>query len=500
VLPGVTVRLTPEGEVLVQGPNVMAGYWHDPERTAEVLRDGWLHTGDLATIDSQGNLSITGRAKDLIVLPSGLKVWPQDVEEVLRAEPAVRDAAIMGVPTATGGLKLHAYLLPASPAESAADLSALVARCNGRLAQHQRITTASWWAEDDFLRTAMGKVRRHLLPLPSATQTVAVESVLADDDPVGQAIAGLARVPAVLPGQTLGDLGLDSLGLVELALALEEKTGKASVMATTDLAVEQVRASLAAAPEREADATGTRRVRSPWAAPPVWPYTWGRRLRFLSFPVDLLYRYAVTRTVVTGQEHLDGLSPRVIFAGTHHGFADMPLVRYALARTPARHLARRLVIATVSTGIFHHRFYGSWARLAFGLYPLSQASERDASLRGLVAVATRGNVILIFPQGVHASPEQERRGDPAVGFRPGVAYLAEALGAPVVPFGLAGTERLVPPSLENYRGRRVLGIPLVLRRGPLAITWSAIAPPAGRATRRVRRSASGGLLCPDPPG
>jgi 1-acyl-sn-glycerol-3-phosphate acyltransferase len=316
-------------------------------------------------------------------------------------------------------------------------------------------------------------VRRHLLPPPSATQTVAVEPVLADDDPVGQVIAGIARVPAVLPGQTLGGLGLDSLGLVELALALEEKTGKAvgDGDLRLDMAVEQVRASLAATPEREADATGTRLVRGTWAAPPVWPYTWGRLLRFLSFPVDLLYRYAVTRTVVIGHEHLDGLSPRVIFAGTHHGFADMPLVRYALARSPACHLARRLVVATVATGIFHHRFYGPWALLAFGLYPLSQSSDRDASLRGLIRLAKMGNVMLIFPQGVHTWPEQERSGDPAVRFRPGVAYLAEALSAPVLPFGLAGTERLVPPSLEDYRGRRILGIPLVLRRGPVVIAF-----------------------------
>ncbi|MCC7104546.1 MAG: AMP-binding protein, partial [Chloroflexi bacterium] len=80
-------RLSGDGELLVRGPNVMRGYWRDPARTAEVLRDGWYSTGDLAEIDAHGYVKIVGRAKDLIALPSGLKVWPEDVEDVLRQHP-----------------------------------------------------------------------------------------------------------------------------------------------------------------------------------------------------------------------------------------------------------------------------------------------------------------------------------------------------------------------------------------------------------------------------
>ena len=75
-LRGVEIGLSPEGELLVKGPNVMRGYWRDPERTAEVLKDGWYHTGDLGGLDAEGNVTIAGRAKDLLVLPSGMKVWP----------------------------------------------------------------------------------------------------------------------------------------------------------------------------------------------------------------------------------------------------------------------------------------------------------------------------------------------------------------------------------------------------------------------------------------
>ena len=462
---GVEVRLSPEGELLVHGPNVMRGYWRDPARTAEVLRDGWYATGDLARIDPKGNIWLVGRAKDLIVLPSGLNVWPQDVEDVLRADPAVRDAAVLAVPTASGGATLHAYLLHGRPD---GDLTSIVARANSRLARHQRLASASWWPEADFPRTAgLGKVRRHLLPLPEATESVTIDALQAADDPVGQAVAAAARVPTLAPGQRLGDVGLDSLGLVDLALSLEEATGKA--IADGDLrlemTLEDVRALVARAPAAEDSRSAQ------VSAPPLWPYTWGRALRFLSAPFDLVYRLAITRTVVVGGEHLAHLPRRVVVAGNHHSFADIALVRFGLRRTPARRLANRLVIGAGAGG---QGWSSPWARygvLAFGLYPLEQTRERDASLRRLVRLGEAGNAVLIFPQGTHSRLEQEHADDPAVRFRPGVAHLAAALDAAVVPFGLAGTEQVMPAFLEEFKGLVIAGVPVSLRRRPLAIAF-----------------------------
>jgi 1-acyl-sn-glycerol-3-phosphate acyltransferase len=300
--------------------------------------------------------------------------------------------------------------------------------------------------------------------------------VLAADDPVGQVIAGAARVSAVRPDQTLGDLGLDSLGLVELALALEEKTSKTvhDGDLRLDMTVQEVRAFVASAPALEEwqrpaqnGPEGTR------VDQPLWPYTWGRVFRNLSFPFDVLYRFAVTRTVVLGREHLERLPRRVIFAGTHHGFTDVPLVRHGLAASPARRLAGRLVVAAGAGGVGWRSLWGKFGVLAFGLYPLRQYGERDASLRHLARVAAAGNAVLIFPQGTHAKPEQERASDPSVQFRSGVAHLASALDAAVVPFGLAGTERLIPPFVEDFKGPLIAGIPVSLTRGPLAIAFGA---------------------------
>lgn len=462
---GVEVRLSDEGELQVHGPNVMRGYWRDPVRTAEVLRDGWYVTGDLARIDAEGNIWLVGRAKDLIVLPSGLNVWPQDIEDVLRTDPGVRDAAVLAVPTPSGGVSLHAYVLRGRPD---ADIRAIVAYANGRLARHQRLASASWWPEADFPRTAgLGKVRRHLLPPPETTDSVTIDALQAADDPVAQVIAGAAHVRAVLAGQRLGDVGLDSLGLVELALALEETTGKAIADGDLrlDMTVDDVRALVARAPAAEESLV------APVAAPPNWPYTWGRALRFLSAPFDLLYRLAVTRTVVIGGEHLKRVPRRVIVAGNHHSFADIALVRFGLRQTPARRLVNRLVIAAGAAGEGWQSPLARYAVLAFGLYPLEQTRERDASLRGLVRLAQAGNGVLIFPQGAHTRLQQEHADDPSVRFKSGVAHLAAALDAAVVPFGLAGTERVMPAFLEEFKGPVIAGVPVSFKRRPLAIAF-----------------------------
>jgi long-chain acyl-CoA synthetase len=86
-----------KGELLVRGPQVMKGYWNEPEETARVLKDGWLHTGDIVETDKEGFLYIVGRKRDRIVA-SGHTVWPSEVEEVLEAHPLVERAVAIGVP------------------------------------------------------------------------------------------------------------------------------------------------------------------------------------------------------------------------------------------------------------------------------------------------------------------------------------------------------------------------------------------------------------------
>lgn len=95
-LPGVEVRIASDGEVLTRGPHVMPGYWNNPTATAEAIHDGWLHTGDLGSLDSDGFLTITGRKKELLVLSNGKKVVPSFLEGLMIADPCLDQAVVCG--------------------------------------------------------------------------------------------------------------------------------------------------------------------------------------------------------------------------------------------------------------------------------------------------------------------------------------------------------------------------------------------------------------------
>jgi fatty-acyl-CoA synthase len=101
-----------EGELLIRGPHIVAGYWKNPEATADTIRDGWLHTGDIARRDEDGCFSILGRSKEMFI-SGGENVYPAEIESVLSAHPAVLEAAVVGVPHETWGEVGRAFVVVA---------------------------------------------------------------------------------------------------------------------------------------------------------------------------------------------------------------------------------------------------------------------------------------------------------------------------------------------------------------------------------------------------
>ena len=146
------------GELAVRGPQVMKGYWNQPDETAMVLRDGWLLTGDIATMDEDGYFHIVDRKKDLI-LCSGYNVYPREVEEVLFMHPAVAEAAAIGIPDPYRGESVKAFVV--LKGGMAASDSDIIAFCKERLAAY-KVPKAVEFTKD-LPKSLVGKVLRREL-------------------------------------------------------------------------------------------------------------------------------------------------------------------------------------------------------------------------------------------------------------------------------------------------------------------------------------------------
>lgn len=160
-LPGVSVRLSngDSGEVLLKGPNIFAGYWRREQATREAFSDGWFRTGDLAVRGEGGYYTLQGRKSDLII-SGGFNIYPREIEEFLMEQPEVAEAAVVGVPDRVRGEIPVAYFVPRGDCDEAA----LAARCREKLASFK--APRQFVKVDALPRTALGKVRKHLLPPP----------------------------------------------------------------------------------------------------------------------------------------------------------------------------------------------------------------------------------------------------------------------------------------------------------------------------------------------
>lgn len=241
--PDIQLSFSDSGEVLIKSPYQMLGYFKDEEATKAAFdENGWLLSGDLGYLDADGNLCINGRRKENIVLATGKKVAPDDIEDSYSGLPGVKELVIAGVPVGGEGYDtVHAFVVP-EPGKEDAVIAALQQRST-EMAHHMQLSKIH--VLDEIPRTALQKPKRYLLrkmaeqeeltgtvekksaPKAEVQETVSTENIPAL---VYETVAKMADVKA----ETLSDstrlfidLAIDSLGAIDLALELEEKCGVA---------------------------------------------------------------------------------------------------------------------------------------------------------------------------------------------------------------------------------------------------------------------------------
>ena len=197
VLAGREVKLDPDGEILVRGGGVAAGYWSGNDLKPVAGEDGWYRTGDVGELDAEGNLYFKGRKKEVIVTPAGMNIYPEDLEAALRRQPEVKDVVVIPLPRDGNAEPCAAIILR----DNTVDPEPIVKRANETLAEYQRMDTWVVWPDEDFPRTSTQK------PLRNVIQQ-AVQAQLARKSPsahVFERSGGIDRtnhraIEAALPG------------------------------------------------------------------------------------------------------------------------------------------------------------------------------------------------------------------------------------------------------------------------------------------------------------
>jgi len=438
ILPGREFKLAEDGEILVRGENVSLGSWENGE-LRERADGGWLRTGDLGELDANGNLKFRGRKKNVIVTAAGLNIYPEDLEGVLKKQPAIRDAVVVAIEKG-GNADACAVLLKNTGVADDGAWSA-VAAANASLAEYQQIRNWKVWPDPDFPRTPSGKPR-----LAVMAEWAAGGKIDGNDEAARK--ASVARSDPITRFLSEGSLNsLSSLDRVELLSQLEQRynveINEADFSQATS-AVELHRLVEKAGAE-ELKGSGARASRYQYPRWAQWePIRWLRLLVYylLVWPATQI----LAHPRIVGRENLRGVRGPVIVVSNHiTRRADMGLILAALPMRFRHRLATAIggeTLLRMRTPMREWRFAKRWAyqlgywlvTLLFNVFPLPQFSGFRQSFRFAGESADRGYSVLIFPEGEVNNSEDQRMAP----FRPGIGLLAENLGLPVVPMRLDG--------------------------------------------------------------
>jgi long-chain acyl-CoA synthetase len=424
------------GELLARGPNVMSGYYRNQAATDEVLKDGWLHTGDLGRFDAEGRLYIVGRAKDVIVDSGGNNVYIDELEEAYGHSQYLRELAVVGLKVGLGeqvaALAVPAYAKGESRRAVEDKLRAHFEKVSGSLNPHSRIRILRF-TDAELPRTRTRKVRRTEVAAilqrmveshgaSRATIDTEVEPWLAEA--LEQVASGAANIdPAT---RLIEDLGLDSLALAELAEQIAIKAGR-------DISAEELANVATVADLQRMVSERQNRPKLPSYARFAQPYTIE-----LPAPIRRLGEFAMRKTLATAFD--SWLKPKVLGRGNipanrnfivvanHSSHLDFSLVSHALGAN-----GRDLVVLAAKDYFFNTGLWRFAATNFTRLIPFDRDRAQLESLEQALTELAAGRNVLMFPEGTR-SPDGSIHE-----FKSGAGYLALHAGCDVLPLHLNGT-------------------------------------------------------------
>ncbi|HTE89030.1 MAG TPA: AMP-binding protein [Terriglobales bacterium] len=471
----------PVGEIAIRGPIVMKGYWNRPDATSAVLKDGWLHTGDLGYFDTRGNLFITGRMKEVIVLSNGKNIYPEEIETHYLNSPFIKEICVVGLEARPGDAmsdRLHAVIVPnfellrQRKIVNAKEVIRFdIEGLSAKLPSTKRIGSYEIW-QQDLPRTTTRKLKRFEIEKQiqaNAAQGLRSDSEIASEKPLTAEDAAWLDQPEVQraleiirqatktkseelhPSDSLElDLGFDSMQRVELLVALEQELGgkvdesRASEIYTVRELVDLVRESAASG-----TAGSSREQFAGWRAvlqeEPVDPEALALALAARR-PFAEIFWFVLSRIVrlfaddrfnlhLTGLEHLPARGPYII-SSNHQSFLD-PVILSSVLPSPVF----RQLFSVGTSEIFGSGFMRVLAR-SLRVVVVDPDANLISAMRAGAFGLRDGRILMLYPEGQRSIDGKPTR------FKKGAAILSIHRQVPIVPVAIEGFHEAWP------RGKR----------------------------------------------
>src|SRR6202167_3835792 len=483
------------GEIVLRGAVVMKGYWNRPDATAAVLREGWFYTGDLGYFDADGNLFLTGRRKEVIVLSNGKNIYPEEVEAHYLKSPYIKELAVLGLEgkPGEGGDRLHAVIVPnfdvlrQKKIVNAKEVIRFdIESLSQQIASTKRIGSYEIWQED-LPRTTTRKIKRFEVEkrvkanqsrrvsddadLPSERPLTPDETAWLDQPDVQRALnivreAARTAPPTLRPTLNLDlDLGLDSMQRVELLSHIEEQLGGnveesqlAEIYTLRDL-VDAVLQSAASG----AGGSGTRATFAGWTAILAEEPAAADVISLAQpQPLSDAFWYMFSRLIqVVARDrfdlHVRGIeklpkSGACILSSNHQSYLD-PVV---LASILPPEVFKK-VFAVGTSEIFGKGFMLRLAR-SLRVVVVDPDANLIAAMRAGAFGWRQGRPLILYPEG-----ERSIDGTPRI-FKKGAAILSIHTRVPIVPVAIEGFYKAWPRN-KPFQGftplKMVFGDPIL---------------------------------------
>ncbi len=479
-LPGVEVKiLDPQpqedgspapGEIAIRGPNVMLGYYNRPDATAATMQDGWLSSGDLGYIDKRGNVVITGRKKELIVLANGKNIYPEEIESYYLKSAFIKEICVMGLqgaPGDPGQERLHAVVVPnfdvlkeRKIVNAKEALRWDIEGISHELPSTKRVLSYEIW-QDELPRTTTRKIKRFEVEKrvkeqmarggAGGEETAAPpKKELTPEDldwldlPDVQRVLPILREAANENADSIGpasslelDLGLDSMQRVELLVSLEQELGGkveesqlGDIYTVQQLVDAVVASAVASGGAKSAQVAGwssvlTEEPTDPEVLALKKPHLVSTAFWFVLAKIVHLIARLVYRLEVTGMDKIPANGP-FILSSNHQSYIDPAILGAIL---PWKHFYNLFSVGTseiFGKGIMH--WLAGQLRVVVVDPDANLVSAMKAGAYGL----RNGKILILYPEGERSLDGSPKR------FKKGAAILATHLRVPIVPIAIEG--------------------------------------------------------------